>query len=472
MVKSFAKYLENKKQILMRSSILVQVDGLQMNFKLMLTNESKKGLSLSISPDIILSKSNKKAVDLIDGYKIQKELLEEDDLIRLIEEVRLAHQLSYLENSLPIDCLASSGTLIALLKKFCLPNISASVNHEEKRISPIVKPSRLDEVEHISGTFMDQKSYYCMYHTYDNYLRLLIYESSESVLLADSASHYSNSMIVEIHVEQTDFKQCFVQTNPEVRSSAGSVYNNWLREANLDEKESESRLQILIKDILELVQSQESIPNFQWRTSANIDALRNCSSSVVAGIQDSLVSLGYSRIQELVANIACFAKVMDSLQNILTFVIVDQPEHKRFVFYTRVECLDGKGGILASQTAPVEHEVAYTSIEQQFLVNIEAAEWDEKRMLLKHIIDGFSIEQPQQKDNNDSHYSYSLSLGEPSKPQRHTFTFKTQPGTSVEVAATLLALNKVPIGISITVEHSQLQPMPVCFLVVHPRKRL
>lgn len=91
MVKGFAKLLESKNQIMMKSSIPVQVEGLQMSFKLMLMKESKKGLSLSISPDIILSKSDKKAVELIDGYQIQKELLEEDDLIRLIEEVGFAH---------------------------------------------------------------------------------------------------------------------------------------------------------------------------------------------------------------------------------------------------------------------------------------------------------------------------------------------------------------------------------------------
>ena len=309
-----------------------------------------------------------------------------------------------------------------------------------------------------------------MYHTYENYLRLFIYESSESILLADSASHYNNSMIVEIHVELTDFKHCFMQTNPEVRSSACTVYNNWLREANLSEKESESRLKILIKDILDLVQSQESIPNFQWRNSADIGSLQSCSASIVGGIQDTLVGLGFSRISELEGNIACFAKVMDSLQNILTFVIVDQPEQKRFVFYARVECLDEKGAIIASQTSPVEHEVAYASIAQQFLVDVEVAEWDEKRMLLKHVVDGFGIEQPQAKDINDSHFSYSLSLGEPSKTRK--YTFQPQGDNPVQATATLLAVNKVPIGISITVERLQSQPVPVCFLVVHPRTRL
>lgn len=87
MVKEYSKTIDNNKQITLKTSYPSVINDLHIAFKLVISKDEKKGLSLIISPDIVLSKSSKEAIDSIQGYYIKKEMLVEEDFIRLLEEV-------------------------------------------------------------------------------------------------------------------------------------------------------------------------------------------------------------------------------------------------------------------------------------------------------------------------------------------------------------------------------------------------
>lgn len=381
-------------------------------------------------------------------------------------------KMTFVENALPIDCLASSGSLIGILHRLCLPNLTVNIIDEERKISPVVKPSRLDEVEHIECVFLQKKCQYCLYHTYDTYLRLFFYEATDSSGLLESSTLYNDSISIEINIDKKDFIKYFENVGLlPLPPSPHSVFIQYCNHIKNEAKDFDVTMNSLLKVISDQSQSQETIMSYQSKRGedGNIrPELKAAISSVSRGVEEILIKVGCKSLSDLTGRIGCFSRISQDLLNVVSFVVVDHKDKKKLIIYSRIEFLEADGESSAVQTTPTEHEMTYEIILESYMIDFCVAQWDEKCVVMKYIIDGFMVSQSSEVTMDDNNYNYSLSINEPEVWLQTTFS-PFQDKKSV-VTMTVYRIAGVPIGLSVVKGDPFTKFLPVCFLIIHPRK--
>ena len=87
LVEDFANEMQEKSLIYEPRSLIIS-EGFYISAKTVIEKDHKKKLKMSITPEFKRAVSSKDTLDQFDGYFCQSEVLREDDLIRLLEEVR------------------------------------------------------------------------------------------------------------------------------------------------------------------------------------------------------------------------------------------------------------------------------------------------------------------------------------------------------------------------------------------------
>jgi hypothetical protein len=204
------------------------------------------------------------------------------------------------------------------------------------------------------------------------------------------------------------------------------------------------------------------------------DVIKSLITCLLESYEEMYHEIGVEPLGDDYYRTARFSRVWSNLSRMLLFVVEDRPEqevvwvHSRFVFME---------GISREKTALTKSEVPYQRLEEAFLVNMTALEWEDKLILLKFVTDGYAIRKPkivqdQEMDNSSEDGQppvYTLKLSEVKEIAHRTIFVVTE--YSYPVRLRVLALAGLPLGLSVNFfDIEACNEVPMMFLIIHPRR--
>lgn len=371
----------------------------------------------------------------------------------------------------------------------------ALVEHKGKVIRALSRHSMIGEIAPLTLNFFGGSVQVCLYHTYENYFRVYLEDTSNEEDLEAEEQTERAYAIIDLHLSQLDTLKHFITLPIKRKDHAFITAINTLRSS-----QNQSSNDSMLSDIVKHVYCSNQDIYQTWRYMPSDTFLIGCEDAdtksdlqknfqpampefmcrVLGNLMRTTQSMKCKGLSCLMASMAHFVRCWDNLRSLAMFVIKDEPEEKRFWVICNLESLDHLNQEKHDQPTleyTQKYSIRYSYMCKAFGVDLLSLDWEEKLVIFKMFVDNVEIGSPikpagvqlspSKKTFDKSQYLTiqppailsEWTMGEVSEVPDMTFSMR------------LLSVDGTPAGVTVAVDkfHDE-KDVPLCMLVVHPRK--
>lgn len=353
----------------------------------------------------------------------------------------------------------------------------------------------IGEIAPLTLTFFGGPVQVCLYHTYENYFRVYLENTSIDLEDMDAEAEAERAYaIIDLQLSQPDTMKHFI-TLPIVRKDHAFL----TAIGRLKSSPIISGTDVLLSDLARRIycSSQDIYQTCRYMPSDNFligsedietnnhlqhnfqPSLPEFMCRVLGKLMRTTQSMKCKGLSCLMASMCHFVRCWDNLRSLAMFIIKDEPEVEKFWVTCNLESLSTTSQIKNEQPTleyTQKYSIKYSYICKAFGVDLRGLDWEEKLVIFKMFVDNIEITCPgtssrdfNTNGGNKTEKSQYLTIQPPAQLSEWTCSeVKEFPGVILRMK--LMAVDGHPTGVTISASvPDKDEELAVCMLIAHPR---